>query len=905
MSKIISNCRLGAVAGLLGFAVLTLSSSATAVNALPPQPTPTIVPEGQDGELDHTFGANDGDGVDGLTQFDTYSMGSVSLFLRGTAVQQVDGKIVGLTTPPQVAEQTNLAVRKFTANIADRFDIASGPNLRSTLFRINYDGTLDMSFAQDGYVPIDDLLGGETLLTAISMQVDGKILVSGFTYPVVGQTNEVNNSVDSAANYGFSGKQFLLRILSDGSPDQSFGNSGVVQVSDGQDDQLDGYFSGFPTDLTIQNDGRIILSGFYEIDNEIKYFITRFDVNGIVDNSFGESGIYIDRSGIDDPFSNSVFQQTDGKIVSIGIGHDESQRPSFYAFRLTTDGMIDPTYGEGGVFSFLDTEENFYPRAVIQSDNQIVFAENYHGTQVSIRRISKDGTVDQSFGTDGELLIGDGISETYIFDLTIQADGKIVATGTRKDLNEISYVLDSFRFLKDGSPDKTFGFEGVVAFDLAPDLVGTQVIVQPNGQLVIMGFQADEQYDFALRLNSATPVSVNGVTPSRLFDTRAGSPQGSIIVDQTTYGESKELRVKVAGMSGLPEYGIGAVTINLTATEPENNGYITVYPCGTRPETSNLTFVKDQTVSTSVTTAVSPTGEFCVYSSVQTNLIADINSWSAPNAGYAPLAPQRLVDTRASSPQGAITVQKKKYGADSELRITVAGAAGLPRALMSSVSLNITVTEPENSGFLTVYPCGTLPLASNLNYVAGQTISTSVISAVSDDGEICIYSSSPTNLIADAYGWFVQGSGVTPVGPTRLVDTRTASPQGAISVTQKKYGATDELRLPLNGVAGLPDDGLGTVQLTVTADQPNASGFITVYPCGTLPLASNLNYTTGKTVAATVTTQVSTDGEICIYSNQPTNIIVDINGWGNQPQYRCGGNILKTPDAKHGTISAC
>ena len=122
MSKIISNCRLGAVAGLLGFAVLTLSSSATAVNALPPQPTPTIVPEGQDGELDHTFGANDGDGVDGLTQFDTNSMGSVSLLLlEGTAVQQVDGKIVGLTTPPQVAEQTNLPVRKFSANILSFF----------------------------------------------------------------------------------------------------------------------------------------------------------------------------------------------------------------------------------------------------------------------------------------------------------------------------------------------------------------------------------------------------------------------------------------------------------------------------------------------------------------------------------------------------------------------------------------------------------------------------------------------------------------------------------------------------------------------------------------------------------------------------------------------------------------
>jgi hypothetical protein len=203
---------------------------------------------------------------------------------------------------------------------------------------------------------------------------------------------------------------------------------------------------------------------------------------------------------------------------------------------------------------------------------------------------------------------------------------------------------------------------------------------------------------------------------------------------------------------------------------------------------------------------------------------------------------------------------------------------------MSSVSLNVTVTEPETEGFITVYPCGTRPLASHLNYVADQTISASVTSPVSADGEICIYSSSPTNLIADTFGWFVQGSGITPVGPTRLVDTRSASPQGAISVTQKKYGATDELRLPLNNVAGLPDDGIGTVQLTVTATNPSDTGFITVYPCGTLPLASHLNYTTNQTIAASVTAQVSTDSEICVHSSQPTNIIIDINGWGNQPQ---------------------
>ena len=898
MSKHISCRHLTAVAGLISVAVLSLGHSATALKAPHPQPVPTIALEVQDGELDHTFGTNDDDGIDGLTRTNPYLKNGIfnfiySLYFSREAQEQTDGKILRLTTKPSEDEGSNLLENIF-------------PN---SLQRLNFDGTIDNSFAQDGLLIGADLLGFPTFLTDFKVQTDGKILVTGIPF----------DEFNSAANIEISGNQltslgtqssFLLRILSDGTLDQSFGSNGLVQLDDLPNSNV------FATNLMVQNDGGIIVSGAYQTEDQPRFIMIRLDINGLIDSTFAESGTYLDESAINNPFANNVFQQSDGKLIFIKQESSENDTVNYQAVRLTADGIVDNSYGIDGVSTISQNVSNFTFRAVMQSDNQLVFSQSIQlGEGTFLGRISADGIQDSSFATNSALLIGDELANSGVFDLAIQPDGKIVATGGLPSSPDSPFLqIVSYRFLKDGSIDETFGNGGVAKVEFGLFSIGQQVIIQPNGQIVILGLTVETLVnnftditvsEFALRLNSATPVSVNGVTPSRLFDTRAGSPQGSIIVDQTTYGESKELRVKVAGMSGLPEYGIGAVTINLTATEPENNGYITVYPCGTRPETSNLTFVKDQTVSTSVTTAVSPTGEFCVYSSVQTNLIADINSWSAPNAGYAPLAPQRLVDTRASSPQGAITVQKKKYGADSELRITVAGAAGLPRALMSSVSLNITVTEPENSGFLTVYPCGTLPLASNLNYVAGQTISTSVISAVSDDGEICIYSSSPTNLIADAYGWFVQGSGVTPVGPTRLVDTRTASPQGAISVTQKKYGATDELRLPLNGVAGLPDDGLGTVQLTVTADQPNASGFITVYPCGTLPLASNLNYTTGKTVAATVTTQVSTDGEICIYSNQPTNIIVDINGWGNQPQYRCGGNILKTPDAKHGTISAC
>ncbi len=884
--------------------------------------TPPIAPTGQDGELDHTFGANDVDGVDGFIQLNQETFWGFT-FLGKDAVQQSDGKIltVALNTDLTIGSLNNREIIQDDNLIT----IAQPALWNSTIQRRNYDGSIDSTFGQDGSITFNDLVGISTLVLKITLQPDGKILLAGLAETdnqvlTTLENDPIQTTVSISQSY-----PFVARLLIDGTLDTSFGTNGFIEIDNA------GFDFGYASEVFVQSDGKIVVAG--NLDDRIEptsdvsartttpssFFIYRMFADGSLDTTFADAGAYIANNNLDNPFISSVFQQSDGKLVAVGTGNEiDTSNQRMFAMRLTSVGTLDETYGVGGVTSlFTENSVQDLVRAVMQPDNQLIVVNNFpindnEYYSAVIERITADGDIDQGFGTNGDLVVSDGASNTSLFGLAIQPDGKIITTGITaiNDFNLVNTVVKqvTYRFRKNGTLDETFGESGKVTFDLIPNLVGTAVIVQPNGQLLILGTELNNNlnatHDFILRLNSAKPVSVNGVTPSRLLDTRAGSPQGTIVVEKTKFGESKELRFKIAGVSGLPEFGIAAATINLTATEPEATGYITVYPCGMRPLASNLNFVKDQTASTSVTTAVSPSGEICLYSSAQTNLIVDVNGWSAPNAGYTSINPQRLLDTRALSPQGEISIAKKKYGPDSELRVKVAGAAGLPGARIGSVSLNVTVTEPENEGFITVYPCGTRPLASSLNFVTNQTISASVTSPVSADGEICIYSSVPTNLIADAFGWFVQGSGITPVGPTRLVDTRTASPQGSIAVTQKKYGAADELRLPLNGVADLPDDGIGSVQLTVTVTNPNASGFITVYPCGTLPLASHLNYTTGQTIAASVTALVSADGEVCIYSNQSTNIIVDVNGWGNQPQYRCGG-ILEIPDDKNINVAAC
>ena len=106
------------------------------------------------------------------------------------------------------------------------------------------------------------------------------------------------------------------------------------------------------------------------------------------------------------------------------------------------------------------------------------------------------------------------------------------------------------------------------------------------------------------------------------------------------------------------------------------------------------------------------------------------------------------------------------------------GKGGLPATGVAAVSLNVTVTESENpavgGGFVTVFPCGVRPDASNLNFVAGQTVPNAVIAPVSATGTVCFYVYGVAHLLADVSGYFPTGSDFTTLTPARVLDTRGA-----------------------------------------------------------------------------------------------------------------------------------
>jgi len=146
---------------------------------------------------------------------------------------------------------------------------------------------------------------------------------------------------------------------------------------------------------------------------------------------------------------------------------------------------------------------------------------------------------------------------------------------------------------------------------------------------------------------------------------------------------------------------------------------------------------------------------------------------SAAASSYVPLSPERLLDTRTGTgtPAGIVAP-----GSVVELDVTGIGVSQLPEDASAAV-LNVTVTGTQGGGWVTVWPCGTAPpLASNLNFTAGQTVANLAVAKIGAGGRVCISpAQSATHLVVDIGGWYPATSSYVPLSPERLLDTRTGA----------------------------------------------------------------------------------------------------------------------------------
>ena len=229
---------------------------------------------------------------------------------------------------------------------------------------------------------------------------------------------------------------------------------------------------------------------------------------------------------------------------------------------------------------------------------------------------------------------------------------------------------------------------------------------------------------------------LQAITPRRLLDTRETRVKVAAGTIQ---------RVPIIGTPTIPS-DTEAVVLNLTAVVASGNGFLTLFDCDSkRPTASNLNFVVGQTVPNSAISGVGADGDVCIYSHGLTDLVVDVTAVYRPSATLAavvPVEPDRLLDTREGG---------GKVAAQTVRRITIPGAVGNSDPVTAAV-LNVTATEWEVPGFVTVYPCDSKrPTASNVNPETGLVSSNSATAATDSNGTVCLYTHKTTHIVVDLF----------------------------------------------------------------------------------------------------------------------------------------------------------
>jgi hypothetical protein len=378
---------------------------------------------------------------------------------------------------------------------------------------------------------------------------------------------------------------------------------------------------------------------------------------------------------------------------------------------------------------------------------------------------------------------------------------------------------------------------------------------------------------------AAAAGSFHVVTPSRILDTRIGLGAPGPL------GPGATMILQVGGRGGIPAASVAAVVMNVTVTGPDAPSFLTVFPSDQpRPLASNLNFTGGRTVPNLVAVMAGAGGQVSIFNAAgTTQVIADVAGWfddgTAPDGGarFHPVDPVRILDTRTGNGAPAAPL-----GAGASMNLQVAGRGGVPPAGAGAVILNVTATVPTQPSFLTLFPTGAArPVTSNVNVATGQTVPNLVVAKLGASGQTTIFNAAgDIHVIADVAGWFDDGTAATgghfhPVVPNRVLDTRLGNGAPQVPIGP---GATVDLQV--TGRAGVPP-GAAAVVMNVTATQPTAASFLTVFPTGSaLPVVSNLNVTAGLTVANLVTVKLGAGGQASIFNAQgSTHVIADIAGW--------------------------
>ncbi len=160
--------------------------------------------------------------------------------------------------------------------VGDSYGINGASKFKEAFIaRYTANGSFDTSFAGVGYTKYRAGSFSNDTLMGVKIQNDGKIVVVGY----------------SKISTELGQRMILMRYLSNGSLDTTFGNNGVIRACPNYPSSS---CSGLG--LQLQSDGKIVVAGNISTGATVYPIVYRYDTDGTLDLSFGTGGTIVEQS---------------------------------------------------------------------------------------------------------------------------------------------------------------------------------------------------------------------------------------------------------------------------------------------------------------------------------------------------------------------------------------------------------------------------------------------------------------------------------------------------------------------------------------------------------------------------------------------------------------------------------
>ena len=662
----------------------------------------------------------------------------------------------------------------------------------------------------------------------------------------------------------------------------------------------------------------------------IEYLSASIDTKG----SIGGVGIGYDAPALDTygGYSDSVTWRSDGSLMKV----DHEVGPTYLKPKYDVDGLPVPS-------SATTVRLEAYPRnttdctgedwqAACYWENYSVENSNHGGFHMDVVR-TDDGswpqigtitlpTVDDAYG--GFVATGKIVAATPVTDGRVHVDAfqidcwiTEVCPARPRSTGDLPYGAFSSGPSRGDEWFMSVAWPGRYTLYISDDESGEKVqaitdIERGSVPTIDLNAPCFGFKECVTVTGDGSPPAPSGtfqpLSPTRILDTRSGlgipngpvrPGDGSIDTSNDDFRAEEELNheLVVTGRAGVPDHGVAAVLLNVTAVDPTSDGFVTVGPrpqgegdvfndqnsFGEWPNASNLNFSEGQTVPNLVLVRVGAGGRirFHVHGAT-THLIADLAgyfTYANDGAGFSSVAPTRLFDSRQPS--------ESSFVSNARTDVQITGRAGIPTNA-TSVVVNVTAVNPTSAGFVTVFPAGsTVPNASNLNLRPGENRPNLAVVRLGQGGSISLqpflYGPDATvDLIVDVFGYFSDDGGAvtSTTEPFRIVDTRSG-----VGGSEVPFGVGESRSFTAAGNGRIPPSATA-VWANVTVVEPTGDGFLTVYPSGgNAPNVSNVNWRSGDINPNMALIPLNSGGEFSISVEMPwdehasAHVIVDVLGW--------------------------